>query len=192
MAETPSTMIPLGTLAPDFNLIDTRTGQSVQLAESKSAVGTVIMFLCNHCPYVKHIQLKLVEVAQHYQSKGIVFIAINANDVATYPQDGPDKMKIEAEKYHYSFPYLYDATQQVAKAYHAACTPDFFIFDQQLACVYRGRFDDATPGNTVPVTGADLSAALDNLLAGKPPLPADKQQPSLGCNIKWAKTGTSA
>lgn len=186
MAETPSTMIPLGTKAPNFELLDTKTNQTVSLHDVTSKIGTVIMFLCNHCPYVKHIQKKLVETADHYQAKGINFVAISSNDANLYPQDGPEKMHEEAIKHHYSFPYLYDETQSVAKAYHAACTPDFYIFDSQLKCVYRGRFDASTPGNQKLVTGEDLRHALDQLLAGKP-ISGD-QKASVGCNIKWKKT----
>lgn len=185
MSETPSTMIPLGTKAPDFKLLDTRNNQTISLQELKSATATVIMFLCNHCPYVKYIQPKLVEVVKTYQAKGIAFIAISSNDAAAYPADGPSEMHKEALQHHYTFPYLYDETQAVAKAYHAACTPDFFVFDHDLRCVYRGRFDDATPGNLHHVTGADLIRALDHILAGQA---IDKdQQASVGCNIKWRK-----
>lgn len=185
MAKTLSNMIPLGTKAPDFNLLDTRTNAWVSLQEIKSDKGTVVMFLCNHCPFVKHIQTKLVETAKAYQAKGVRFVAISSNDVITYPQDGPDHMRTEAEKNHYVFPYLYDETQAIAKAYDATCTPDFFIFDKDLLCVYRGRFDESTPGNDKPVTGEDLHQALDNLLQGKAISP--NQQPSMGCNIKWKK-----
>jgi peroxiredoxin len=185
MSETPSAMIPLGTIAPDFTLLDTRTNKKVSLQELKSPIATVILFICNHCPYVKHIQTKLVEVANTYLARGVHFVAISSNDIEAYPQDGPDKMRIEAETHHYSFPYLYDETQTVAKAYRAACTPDIYVFDKSLHCVYRGRFDDATPGNHQPVTGKDLCSALDNILAGKP-VNRD-QQSSLGCNIKWKK-----
>lgn len=185
MSETSSTMLPLGTKAPDFNLPDVVSGKMLSLNDIKSKNATVIMFLCNHCPYVKHIQDKLVETADHYQAKGIQFVAISSNDAETYPSDGPDKMKLEAQKNLYSFPYLYDETQSTAKAYHAACTPDFFVFDKDLRCVYRGRFDNATPGNAHPVTGKDLSDALDNLLVGKPI--SAIQHASLGCNIKWKK-----
>src|ERR1041385_7913755 len=152
MAETPSTMLPLGTIAPDFSLRDTRTNKMVSLQEIKSNKGTVIMFICNHCPYVKIIQNQLVEVAKHYQQHGICFIAICSNNAEKYPADAPEKMRIEAEIHQYTFPYLFDATQEVAKAYQAACTPDFYLFDKELSCVYRGRFDDATPGNHKPVT----------------------------------------
>lgn len=185
MAETPSTMIPLGTKAPDFRLLDTHTGKHVALQEIKSAVATVIMFICNHCPYVKHIQKKLVEIANTYQAKNIQFIAINSNDAIAYPADSPDMMRLEAEKNHYPFPYLFDETQEVAKAYHAACTPDFYIFDNDLHCVYRGRFDSATPGNRNEVSGNELRDALECILAGKRINP--EQIASVGCNIKWKK-----
>ncbi len=183
MAETPSTMIPLGTKAPDFNLQDAVSNQFFSLNQLKSPHATVVMFICNHCPYVKHIQTKLVEVAKTYKAKGVNFVAINSNDINAYPQDGPTFMKSEAEQHHYSFPYLYDETQEVAKAYHAACTPDLYVFDHDLACVYRGRFDSSTPGNKQPVTGQDLSDALDNLLSGSPV--NQNQKASVGCNIKW-------
>lgn len=183
MAETPSTMIPLGTKAPAFQLLDTRTSELVSLQKLPKVKGTVIMFLCNHCPYVKHIQKKLVEIANHYQKLGIQFIAISSNDAIRYPQDGPEKMREEASLNHYPFPYLYDETQEVAKAYKAACTPDFYLYDQHLSCVYRGRFDASTPGNKEPVTGKDLCEALDHLLAGRPI--SSNQKASLGCNIKW-------
>lgn len=185
MAETPSTMIPLGTKAPDFKLLDTCSGRLLSLEELKSNVATVIMFICNHCPYVIHIQKHLVAYANVYQKRGIRFIAISSNDAQNYPADAPDKMAIEAQKNQYSFPYLYDETQEIAKAYHAACTPDLYVFDKNLSCVYRGRFDDSTPGNKRPVTGNDLREALDNVLAGRP---VDwDQKPSVGCNIKWRK-----
>lgn len=183
MAETPSKMIALGTKAPAFKLIDTRNNQLVSLDDIKSNVATVIMFICNHCPYVKHIQNKLVEVAKKYQDKGVSFAAINSNDVEKYPQDAPNFMQLEAIHHGYSFPYLFDETQEVAKSYQAACTPDFYIFDKDLECVYRGRFDDSTPGNQRPVTGKDLCDALDAMFANEP-VNAD-QKPSLGCNIKW-------
>lgn len=185
MAETPSSMIPLGTVAPEFRLLDTRTDKPLALQDIRSPVATVIMFICNHCPYVKHIQSKLVDVANAYQAKGISFVAINSNDSQAYPQDGPDQMRIEAETHHYPFPYLFDESQSVAKAYHAECTPDFFLFDSDLRCVYRGRFDESTPGNRLPATGSDLCQALDSILAGTP-VNAD-QKASLGCNIKWKK-----
>jgi thiol-disulfide isomerase/thioredoxin len=155
----------------------------VSLKQSKSSIATVIMFLSNHCPYVKHIQSKLVELANLYQHKGICFIAISSNDVVHYPADSPEKMRLEAEQFHYPFPYLYDESQDVAKAYQAACTPDFYIFDKELLCVYRGCLDESTPGNNKPVTGAHLRDALECILAGKPVNP--HQKPSIGCNIKW-------
>jgi peroxiredoxin len=186
MAVTPSNMLPLGTLAPDFNLPDTRkNGELVSLHSAKSKIATVIMFICNHCPYVKHIQSKLTETAKEYQKKGIQFIAISSNDIKNYPADDPEHMRIEAEKNDYTFPYLYDETQETAKQYQAACTPDFYVFDDNLTCVYRGRFDGATPGNAIPVTGEDLILALECLLTGKPI--THPQLPSVGCNIKWKK-----
>jgi thiol-disulfide isomerase/thioredoxin len=185
MAETLSTMLPLGTKAPDFTLTDAITDKTLSLQDLKSNIATVIMFICNHCPYVKLIQTKLAEVAKHYQKSGVSFIAINSNDVKHYPADSPEKMKSEALALNYTFPYLFDETQAIAKAYHAACTPDFYIFDGELGCVYRGRFDDATPGNHQPVTGQDLSQALDSLLAKTPVNP--DQKASIGCNIKWKK-----
>ncbi|MDR3503969.1 MAG: thioredoxin family protein [Legionella sp.] len=183
MAATPSTMLPLGSKAPDFNLMDTRNNKMLSLQEGKSAIATVIMFLCNHCPYVKHVQPKLVELANLYQPKGISFIAISSNDVEKYPDDSPEKMQLEAQNAHYTFPYLYDESQDVAKAYKAACTPDFYVFDKDLLCVYRGCLDDSTPGNHKPLTGEHLQAALDCILAGKSV--SAEQKPSIGCNIKW-------
>ena len=183
MARTPSNMLPLGTPAPDFKLPDTISGKSLSLAELKSDKATVIMFICNHCPFVKHVDEGIVSLAKDYQTKGVSFIAISSNDVENYPQDSPELMKEEAEKVGYTFPYLYDETQQVAKAYDAACTPDFYVFDADLKCAYRGQLDDSRPGNGKPVTGKDLRAALDEILEGKPV--SAPQIPSLGCNIKW-------
>lgn len=183
MVLLPSNMMPLGSKAPDFKLPDTVTGENVALDDIKSDIATVILFLCNHCPYVIHIRDKIAEVAREYQEKGIQFVAISANDADEYPADGPDQMKQVAEEVGFTFPYLYDKTQAVARAYDAACTPDIFIFDKDLTCVYRGRFDAASPGNNKPVTGQDLSQALDCLLAGDP-IPHD-QTPSMGCSIKW-------
>ena len=185
MALTPSTMLPLGTKAPNFNLLDACSGKILSLDQLKSDNATVILFICNHCPYVKHIQDELVKTANRYQAKGIHFIAINSNDIESYPADSPENMRKNAETHHYAFPYLFDETQAIAKAYQAACTPDFYIFDRDLLCVYRGRFDDSTPGNGIPVTGKDLSAALDALLDNQSI--DSNQQPSVGCNIKWKK-----
>lgn len=186
MVATASNMLPLGSKATDFTLVDTRNNQLVSLAKVKSPIATVIMFLANHCPFVKHVQKKIVELADIYQKKRIQFIAISSNDVEKYPADSPEKMRLEAEQFHYSFPYLYDETQEVAKAYKAACTPDFYIFDKDLLCVYRGCLDESTPGNNKPVTGAHLQNALDNMLSGQPV--NTEQKPSLGCNIKWKES----
>lgn len=183
MAATNSTMLPLGTKASDFSLRDTISDKIISLSDLKSDIATVIMFICNHCPYVIHIQSEVVNVAKKYQAKGISFVAISSNDLESYPADGPENMKLFAEKYGFTYPYLYDETQEVAKAYHAACTPDFYIFDRNLACIYHGRFDDATPKSGQVVTGKELSAALDNVLAGKPG--KTNQHPSIGCSIKW-------
>lgn len=183
MARTPSTMLPLGTVAPDFSLPDVVTGENVSLQQLKSPVATLIMFICNHCPFVKHVQDQLVMLAKEYQAKGIAFIAISANDVVNYPEDAPEKMKAVAQTLGYTFPYLYDESQAVAKAYQAACTPDFYIFDKHLQCVYRGQLDDSRPGNNIPVTGKDIRAALEAILAGRPV--DEDQKSSIGCNIKW-------
>jgi peroxiredoxin len=181
MVAVNSTMLPLGTAAPDFQLPDTN-GKSVSLSDFKGK-PLLVMFICNHCPYVKHIRSGLAQLAKDYQSRGAVVVGISSNDVAGYPADSPDKMKAEATEAGYTFGYLYDESQGVAKAYRAACTPDFFLFDQNHRLVYRGQFDDSRPGNSLPVTGKDLRAALDSLLAGKVIPPA--QKPSIGCNIKW-------
>jgi peroxiredoxin len=185
MAQTPSNMLPLGTKAPSFSLSDTVSGRSLTLDQIRGAQGTVVMFICNHCPFVKHINAGLVRAAKDYQPRGIAFVAISSNDAANYPDDSPEKMSTTAQQLGYPFPYLYDASQDVARAYQAACTPDLYLFDANLACVYRGQFDDARPGNHQPVTGKDLRAAMDALLAGRPIDPA--QKPSVGCNIKWKK-----
>lgn len=184
MAATPSTMMPLGTQAPDFNLKDSVSGGGFTLSDVRGQKGTLVMFICNHCPFVVHIQKELAKFASHYSGSGIGIVAINANDIDNYPDDSPDNMKRVAQEQGYSFPYLFDATQEVAKAYDAACTPDFFLFDADLRCAYRGQFDSARPGNQEPITGADLRAAMDLLIAGRP-VPAEGQVPSIGCNIKW-------
>ena len=183
MANTPSNMMPLGTKAPNFILKDTISDQELSLNTLKGDIGTVIMFICNHCPFVIHVNPELVKMAKEYQSKGISFIAISSNDVINYPQDAPDLMKQQAKKVGYPFPYLYDATQETAKKYDAACTPDFYLFDKDLNLVYRGQLDGSRPGNAVPVTGKDLRNALNALLSEKEIDP--DQKPSIGCNIKW-------
>ena len=182
MAQIESNMMELGTKAPEFSLPDVVSGKTVTLSEIKSNIATVVVFICNHCPFVKHINLKLVEVANKYQAKDVQFIAISSNDVDTYPQDGPSFMKQIAEDNYYPFPYLYDSTQEVAKAYQAECTPDFFMFDGDLKCVYRGQFDETRP-NKGEASGKDISAALDAIIANKKV--SDVQKPSIGWNIKW-------
>ena len=183
MAPTPSTMLPWGTLAPDFHLPDAVSGRTVALGDFAQKPALVVMFICNHCPYVKHIQAGLAVFARDYQARNVGIVAINANDVTRYPEDSPAKMKSEARAAGYTFPYLFDETQAVAKAYRAACTPDLYLFDLDRKLVYRGQFDDSRPGNGRPVTGADLRAACDAVLAGR--APAAAQKPSIGCNIKW-------
>lgn len=183
MAATPSTMMPLGTTAPAFALQDTVSGEMMTLDSLKSDTATVVMFICNHCPFVKHVQQGLVSMADDYISKGISFIAINSNDVVSHPGDSPDKMKEEAQRLGYPFPYLFDESQEVAHAYQAACTPDFYVFDGDLNLIYRGQLDDSRPGNGIPVTGSDIRAALDAALGGTPV--SEHQKPSIGCNIKW-------
>jgi len=185
MARTPSTMLDLGTEAPDFNLPEPATGRAVAKSEFDGQ-PLLVAFICNHCPFVLHIIDVLSVFAQEYQRRGLAVVAINANDVAAYPDDAPEKMVELARRTGFGFPYLYDESQAVAKAYRAACTPDFFLFDADHRLVYRGRFDGATPGNDEPVTGMDLRAACDALLE-ETPMPED-QRPSMGCNIKW-KTG---
>jgi peroxiredoxin len=185
MALTVSNMMPLATIAPDFNLLDVISGKEISLKQYKSDIATVILFICNHCPYVKHIQHELVKLALEYQKKGIQFIAISSNDPQDYPEDSPEKMREIAQEFNYPFPYLFDESQEVAKMYQAACTPDIYVFDRELRCVYRGRFDDSRPGKDIPVTGRDLSTVLDCILQGMPI--AEKQEPSIGCNIKWRK-----
>ena len=187
MAATPSTMLPLGTPAPDFTLADTTaSGKRVSLREFAGSKALLVMFICNHCPFVKHVQAEIARLARDYQSKGVGIVAISSNDAEKYPDDAPAKMTAEAKAAGYTFPYLYDESQAVAKAYRAACTPDFFLFDAARTLAYRGQLDDSRPpgrGPAVPVTGKDLRAALDAVLAGTP-VSAD-QKPSIGCNIKW-------
>ena len=183
MARTPSNMVPLGFKAPDFNLYDVISGKNRPIDDLSGEKGTVIMFICNHCPFVIHIQEELVKIANDYIDKGIGFVAINSNDIENYPDDHPDKMKEVASAFNYPFPYLFDESQSVAKAYDAACTPDFYLFDAYLTCIYRGQLDDSRPQTDIPVNGKDLRMALDSLLNSKP---IDvNQKPSLGCNIKW-------
>jgi peroxiredoxin len=182
MSLTPSTMLPLGTTAPDFNLLDTG-GRTVSPASFKDAPALLVIFMCNHCPYVIHIRAGLAQLARDFSPRGVAIVGINSNDVANYPADSPAKMKDEVKTAGYIFPYLYDETQAVAKAYRAACTPDIYLFDKNRKLVYRGQFDDSRPGNGIPVTGKDLRAALDAALAGKPISP--NQKASMGCNIKW-------
>ena len=182
MVRTPSTMLPLGTRAPDFTLPNV-DGRLVSLAGAVGPKGTLVMFICNHCPFVKHVADQLAALGRDFMPQGIGIVAISANDVATHPADSPEQMVREAEERGYPFPYLYDASQEVAKAYHAACTPDFFLFDGARSLVYRGQLDASRPGNDVPVTGADLRAAIEAVIAGR--VPAGNQTPSIGCNIKW-------
>lgn len=183
MANTASNMLPLGSVATDFKLIDTISDEVLSLDQLKGEKATVIFFICNHCPFVIHVSQELIRIAKKYKEKGVGFIAISSNDVFNYPQDGPEQMKKTALKLSYPFPYLYDESQGVAKAYDAACTPDNYVFDKELKLVYRGQIDNSRPGNGLPVSGADLREALDLLLAGKE-LKA-QQKPSMGCNIKW-------
>jgi peroxiredoxin len=197
-------MMPLGTMAPDFNLPDTDgnnvsldalmngtapggqtrdPGAGERVSPGRNAPALLVIFLCNHCPYVKHVRHELARLGREYQGRGVAVVGISSNDVATYPDDSPEKMRQEKAEVGYTFPYLYDETQEVAQAYQAACTPDFFLFDGDRRLIYRGQLDDSRPGNPIPVTGKDLRAALDAVLAGTPV--AEKQRPSMGCNIKW-------
>ena len=182
MVRTNSTMMALGTKAPPFTLINV-DGRTVSLADYEEKPVLLVMFICNHCPYVKHIAPYLSLLGRDYLFKGVGIVAINSNDASAYPADSPEQMVHESEERGYYFPYLYDETQEVAKAYQAACTPDFFVFDRHQKLVYRGQLDNSRPGNDIPVTGEDLRAALDAVLAGKPA--PEPQKPSMGCNIKW-------
>lgn len=184
MVMVSSTMLELGTVAPDFSLPDVVSGDAMSLATFVGKPALLIMFICQHCPFVKHVQGELAKLGRDYGPKNLGIVAISSNSVQTHPQDGPEHLKAMAESLHFTFPFCYDESQAVAKIYTAACTPDFFLFDGDRRLVYRGQLDDSRPGNTVPVTGQDLRAALDAVLAGQP---IDSQQkPSIGCNIKWA------
>jgi peroxiredoxin len=182
MVATNSTMLPLGTTAPAFSLPDVH-GKKVSFSDFPDAQAYVVVFMCNHCPYVKHLARGLAQLARDYVPGGVAMVGISSNDVAHYPADSPEKMAAEAKAAGYIFPYLYDETQEVAKAFRAACTPDLYLFNQDKALVYRGQFDDSRPGNGIAVTGKDLRAALDAVLSGRPVPP--QQKPSIGCNIKW-------
>jgi len=176
-------MIPIGTRLPDFRLPDVVSGNIFSSLDIKNYRALVIMFICNHCPYVKHINSELVKLANDFLEKGVSFVAISSNDAINYPDDAPDKMKTVALTLGYSFPYLYDESQEVARLFDAACTPDFYIYDDQKQLVYRGQLDDSRPSLDIPVTGKDIREALTNLLSGKPV--SEFQRPSIGCNIKW-------
>ena len=182
MAMTASEMLPLGTSAPDFSLPDIQ-GKMVSSNDFEGAKAFLVIFMCNHCPFVKHILKEMVTLIKDYQTKSVGVVGINSNDVANYPDDNPTKMAELAIERRFTFPYLYDESQEVAKAYHAACTPDFFLFDSNKKLVYRGQIDDSRPGNEIPVTGADLTAAIDTVTEGRPV--SQEQKPSMGCNIKW-------
>lgn len=183
MALTPSTMLPLGTAAPDFSLKDTVSGKTMSLASFAGKKGLLVMFICNHCPYVKHLKPALAQLGKDYAGKDVAIVGISANDPVSHPDDAPDKLAADAKASGYTFPVLFDDTQKVAQAYKAACTPDFFVFDASRKLAYRGQFDDSRPGNGKPVTGSDLRGALDAVIAGKSA--ASKQTASIGCNIKW-------
>ena len=183
MARTPSTMVPLGTSAPDFALPDTISGRRVELAGFEGKKALLVIFLCNHCPFVIHVREGLVARGRDYEKRDVAIVAISANDPETHPDDAPDRLGAESKRLGYRFPVLFDESQEVAKAFGAACTPDFFLYDEERRLVYRGQLDGSRPGNDVPVTGSDLRAAIDAVLLGLPV--AAKQTPSLGCNIKW-------
>lgn len=183
MAQTESTMLDLGTQAPDFQLSEPATGRSVSLADFEGMPALLVIFMCNHCPFVKHIAVALAELVRGYQPKGLAVVGISANNAEKYPDDSPEKMAEEVKSRGYVFPYLYDETQGVAKAYKAACTPDFFLFDKERKLVYRGQFDESRPGGSLPATGQDLRVAVDAVLSDRPI--SSEQRPSIGCNIKW-------
>jgi len=184
MARTESTMLELGTAAPDFSLPEPATGKTFSLANFTGNKAILVIFMCNHCPYVLHIHQQLNDLIREYQSKGLAAVAINANDIDNYPDDSPEKMASLATQMDYGFPYLFDEDQSVAKAYKAACTPDFFLFDSEMQLAYRGQFDDSRPRNDAAVSGADMRAAFEAVLAGRP-IAEERQKPSMGCNIKW-------
>jgi peroxiredoxin len=183
MAQTASTMLALGTVAPDFGLTDVVSGNTIRRDDFRGRKALLVMFICAHCPFVKHIEKELAKIGKDYAAESIGIVAISSNDAATHPADSPAGLKQQAETFGFVFPYLYDETQSMARAYDAACTPDFYLFDAEFRLVYRGQFDASRPGNGVPITGNDLRAAVDLVLAGKP-VPAS-QSPSIGCNIKW-------
>jgi peroxiredoxin len=190
MAVESNLELPLGTRAPDFALPDTVSGRTIRLADYAASPALLVAFVCNHCPYVLHIRPGFVEFAREFQPRGLAVVAISANDPDTYPQDGPEQMTLEAKKARFSFPYLFDRSQQTARAYHAACTPEFYLFDAAQRLVYRGRFDGSRPNSPTPVTGAELRAAAEAALGGRP-VPAD-QKPSIGCGIKWRRADQPA
>ncbi len=183
MARTESAMLALGTPAPEFSLPDVVTGGTVDLKSAAGPKGLLVMFICRHCPFVKHLEKALAQLGRDYQGKGIGIVAISSNDAVNYPEDAPDSLAAQARELGFTFPYLYDESQDIARAYDATCTPDFFLFDKGLKLAYRGQFDDSRPGNNIPVSGKDLRAAMDALLTGQPVHPV--QKPSIGCNIKW-------
>jgi peroxiredoxin len=186
MARTPSNMIPLGTVAPDFKLKDTNSNYSLSYTDIKGEKGTLIMFICNHCPFVHHVLEEIVRIANDYSVEGIGIAAISSNDIINYPEDSPEKMTEFAFEHKFDFPYLYDETQEIAKAFDAACTPDFFLFDKENRLVYRGQLDDSRPGNSIATNGNDLRGAIDGVLYNRKINP--NQKPSIGCNIKWKNT----
>ncbi len=186
MARTESTTLPLGTVAPDFILLDAVSLNTISLKDVRGKKGTVVMFICNHCPFVKHVNDEIVRISNDYRVTGFGFVAINSNDVEKYPEDSPIEMWRTAQRIGYPFPYLYDKSQEVAKAYQASCTPDFFLFNADLKLVYRGQLDNSRPGNGIPVNGRDLREALDNIMSNNPQ--RKDQKPSMGCNIKWRES----
>ncbi len=183
MALTPSNMLPLNTSAPNFDLPDVVSGSTKSLNDVQGSNGTVIMFICNHCPYVIHVQDQIASLADEYLKKGVGFVGISSNDVQNYPADSPDHLKAQAENVGFNFPYLFDENQEIAKKYDAACTPDFYVFNTDQKLVYRGRIDESRPNSGIPVTGKDLRSSLDKLINGEPQ--DNDQYPSIGCNIKW-------